>query len=214
MKRLLALFLAVVMALSFAACAAPAAPGTPDTPETPDIPENPGTPETPDTPARGMTLVVYFSGSGNTERVAGYLAEATGATLFELVPTTPYTNADLNWTNTGSRVNREHDDESLRDVPLVRATPDAFADYDTIFIGYPIWWGIAAWPVNTFVKNNDFTGKTVIPFATSASSGMGQSGTLLRSMAGSGTWLDGRRFSSGANRSAVESWAEELGLQK
>ena len=167
--------------------------------------------DTPDTPAAGgKTLVVYFSGSGNTKRVAEDIAAATGGTLFELVPVTPYTSADLSWTTAGSRVNREHDDESLRDIPLVTTTPENFDEYDTVFIGYPIWWGIAAWPVNNFVKNNDFTGKTVIPFATSASSGMGQSGTLLTEMAGTGNWQQGHRFSSGASKSAVEEWVNSL----
>ncbi len=167
--------------------------------------------DTPDTPtAGGKTLVVYFSGSGNTKRIAEDIAAATGGTLFELVPVTPYTSADLSWTTSGSRVNREHDNESLRDIPLVTTTPENFDEYDTVFIGYPIWWGIAAWPVNNFVKNNDFTGKTVIPFATSASSGMGQSGTLLAGMAGTGNWQDGHRFSSGASKSAVEEWVNGL----
>ena len=167
--------------------------------------------DTPDTPtAGGKTLVVYFSGSGNTKRVAEDIAAATGGTLFELVPVTPYTSADLSWTTSGSRVNREHDNESLRDIPLITTTPENFDEYDTVFIGYPIWWGIAAWPVNNFVKNNDFTGKTVIPFSTSASSGMGQSGTLLAEMAGTGNWQDGHRFSSGASKSTVEDWVNGL----
>ena len=167
--------------------------------------------DTPDTPAAGgKTLVVYFSGSGNTKRVAEDIAAATGGTLFELVPVTPYTSADLSWTTAGSRVNREHDDESLRDIPLVTTTPENFDEYDTVFIGYPIWWGIAAWPVNNFVKNNDFSGKTVIPFATSASSGMGQSGSLLAEMAGTGNWQEGHRFSSGASKSTVEEWGNGL----
>lgn len=169
------------------------------------------TTDTPDTPAAGgKTLVVYFSGSGNTKRVAEDIAAATGGTLFELVPVTPYTSADLSWTTSGSRVNREHDDEALRDIPLVTTTPENFDEYDTVFIGYPIWWGIAAWPVNNFVKNNDFTGKTVIPFATSASSGMGQSGTLLAEMAGTDNWQEGHRFSSGASKSTVEEWVNGL----
>jgi len=163
-------------------------------------------------PQENKILVAYFSGSGNTERVAGYIAEATSGTLFELVPVTPYTSADLNWMTTGSRVNREHEDESLQDIPLVKETLDNFEEYDVVFIGYPIWWGIAAWPVNNFVKNNNFSGKTVIPFATSASSGMGQSGTLLREMAGTGNWLAGQRFSSGASKSTVENWVNSLNL--
>ena len=97
-------------------------------------------------------------------------------------------------------------------MPLTTTEVENWDDYDTVFIGYPIWWGIAAWPVDTFVKNNDFTGKTVIPFATSSSSGMGQSGTLLYEMAGTGDWQDGQRFSSGASQSDVADWVSGLGL--
>lgn len=140
------------------------------------------------------------------------IAEAAGADLFEIVPTEVYTSEDLNWTNSDSRVSREHDDESLRDVPLTTTEVPDWDSYDTVFIGYPIWWGIAAWPVDTFVKNNDFTGKTVIPFATSSSSGMGQSGTLLEEIANGGTWQSGQRFSSGASSSTVRDWAAGLGL--
>ena len=147
-------------------------------------------------PETGKTLVVYYSASGNTERVAKDIAEAAGADLFEIVPTEVYTSDDLDWTNPDSRVSREHDDESLRDVPLTTTEVPDWDSYDTVFIGYPIWWGIAAWPVDTFVKNNDFTGKTVIPFATSSSSGIGQSGSLLADMAGTGEWQEGQRFSS------------------
>ena len=236
MKKLIALLLGIIMIFSLAACAGT----TPDTPSgttpsngsqitngtndtkkpdsttsgedsTTGTTDTTDSTDTPDTPAAGgKTLVVYFSGSGNTKRVAEDIAAATGGTLFELVPVTPYTSADLSWTTAGSRVNREHDDESLRDIPLVTTTPENFEEYDTVFIGYPIWWGIAAWPVNNFVKNNDFTGKTVIPFATSASSGMGQSGTLLAEMAGTGNWQEGHRFSSGASKSTVEEWVNGL----
>lgn len=130
--------------------------------------------------------MVYFSASNNTERVANTIADELDADIFELIPVNPYTSADLNWTTPGSRVNREHEDESLRDIALVADTVENWEQYDNVIIGYPIWWGIAAWPVNNFVKNNDFTGKTVIPFCTSTSSGMGQSGTLLAEMAGTG----------------------------
>ena len=163
-------------------------------------------------PETGKTLVVYYSASGNTERVAKDIAEAAGADLFEIVPTEVYTSEDLNWTNSDSRVSREHDDESLRDVPLTTTEVPDWDSYDTVFIGYPIWWGIAAWPVDTFVKNNDFTGKTVIPFATSSSSGMGQSGSLLADMAGTGEWQEGQRFSSGVSGDDVQSWVNGLGL--
>ena len=147
----------------------------------------------------GKTLVVYFSATGNTEAVAGYIADATSGDLFELVPTEPYTADDLDWTDRDSRVSREHDDESLRAVELENAVPDNWNEYDTVFIGYPIWWGIAAWPVDTFISSNDFTGKTVIPFCTSSSSGLGESGELLRDAAGTGEWLEGQRFQSSAS---------------
>lgn len=170
-------------------------------------------PDEPEVPTDGKkTLVVYFSASGSTRRVAEAIAEAANADIFELVPTDPYTSANLNWTTAGSRVNREHDDESLRDIELKSTTVDNWNDYDTIFIGYPIWWGIAAWSVDGFVKANDFTGKTVIPFCTSASSGMGQSGKLLAEMAGTGDWQKGQRFSSGASERSIKEWVSELGL--
>lgn len=158
----------------------------------------------------GNVLVVYYSATGNTERVANSIAEATGGDLFEIEPTEPYTDDDLNWNDESSRVSREYEDESLRDVPLVNTTVDGWDDYDTVFIGYPIWWGIAVWPVDGFVEANDFSDKTVIPFATSASSGMGQSGELLADLAGTGDWQDGMRFSSGAGDDEVQEWAETL----
>lgn len=162
----------------------------------------------------GKTLVVYYSASGNTERVAKDIAETSGADLFEIEPQEPYTDADLNWTNSDSRVSREHDDETLRNVPLKTTEVADWDSYDTVFIGYPIWWGIAAWPVDNFVKGNDFSGKTVIPFATSSSSGMGESGTLLGKMAGTGDWQEGHRFSSGASEEMVRDWVAELNLNQ
>ena len=165
------------------------------------------------TPSTGSkTLVVYFSATGSTERVAGYIADVVNADTFELIPVNPYTSADLSWTTSGSRVNQEHDDEALRNVKLTANTAANWADYDTVFIGYPIWWGIAAWPVNDFIQNNDFTGKTVIPFCTSASSGLGQSGELLAQMAGTGNWQTGMRFSSAASQSDVSGWVNGLNL--
>ena len=163
-------------------------------------------------PDGSRVLVVYYSATGSTEAVAQTIANTLGGDLFELVPTDPYTSADLDWTADGSRVNREHDDEALRDIALTSTEVEDWEDYDTVFIGYPIWWGIAAWPVDAFIKANDFTGKTVIPFCTSASSGLGRSGELLEEMAGTGNWLDGQRFSSGASSSAVDAWVNGLRL--
>ena len=225
MKKLTVILLSAVLALSLAACSSTNQPISSITqPETSAPTEQPTTepsessstapaesePET--QPETGKTLVVYYSASGNTERVAKDIAEAAGADLFEIVPAELYTSDDLNWTNPDSRVSREHDDESLRDVPLTTTEVSDWDSYDTVFIGYPIWWGLAAWPVDTFVKNNDFNGKTVIPFATSSSSGMGQSGSLLADMAGTGDWQEGQRFSSGVSSDDVQSWVNGLGL--
>ena len=211
MKKLTALLLSVVLILSLAACGSANKPASSTTqPESSSTAPAESEPET--QPETGKTLVVYYSASGNTERVAKDIAEAAGADLFEIVPTEVYTSEDLNWTNSDSRVSREHDDESLRDVPLTTTEVPDWDSYDTVFIGYPIWWGIAAWPVDTFVKNNDFTGKTVIPFATSSSSGMGQSGSLLADMTGTGEWQEGQRFSSGVSSDDVQSWVNGLGL--
>lgn len=160
---------------------------------------------------QGKVLVVYYSATGSTKAVAETIADTTGGDLFEITPKEPYTSDDLNWSDDNSRVSREHEDESLRDVELTTTTVDNWDSYDTVFIGYPIWWAIAAWPVDNFVKDNDFTGKTVIPFCTSASSGIGQSGSLLADMAGTGDWLDGERFSSGASDSEVQDWVKQLG---
>ena len=220
MKKLTALLLSVVLVLGLAACGSANKPASSTTqPETSAPTEKPESFSTapaesePETqPETGKTLVVYYSASGNTERVAKDIAEAAGADLFEIVPTEVYTSEDLNWTNSDSRVSREHDDESLRDVPLTTTEVPDWDSYDTVFIGYPIWWGIAAWPVDAFVKNNDFTGKTVIPFATSSSSGMGQSGSLLADMAGTGEWQEGQRFSSGVSGDDVQSWVNGLGM--
>lgn len=163
-------------------------------------------------PAEGKTFVVYFSATGTTEKVAGMIADATGGELFELEPVNPYTDADLDWTDSNSRVSKEHDNESERTVELVSTTIDGFQDASVIYVGYPIWWGIAAWPVNEFIKNNDFSGKTVIPFCTSSSSGFGESGKLLEEMAGSGNWLEGERFSSGASAEDIKEWIDSLGI--
>lgn len=158
----------------------------------------------------GKPLVVYYSATGNTKDVAETIAQVTGGDLFEIVPAEVYTSEDLDWTDDNSRVSREHNDESLRDVELVSTTVDNWDSYDTVYIGYPIWWGIAAWPVNNFVKNNDFTGKTVIPFCTAASSGIGDSGNLLKEMAGTGDWKDGERFHGGASESEIQDWIDSL----
>ena len=175
----------------------------------------PPIPEIPDpepAPEEGSVLAAYFSATGNTERVANAIAAATGGDLFELTPVEPYTDADLNWTDEDSRVVYEYENPDERDTELVAYTPDNWADYDVVFVGYPIWWYDAAWPVEGFVTENDFTGKTVIPFCTSSSSGIGESGERLAGLAGTGDWLEGERFRSSASDDDVQAWADSLDL--
>lgn len=160
----------------------------------------------------GKTLVVYFSATGTTQGVAQTIADTVGADLFEVVPSDPYTSDDLNWTNNDSRVSREHNDEGLRAVALESTDVYGWDDYDTVFIGYPIWWGIAAWPMSSFVAANDFSGKNVVPFCTSTSSGIGQSGKLLAELAGTGSRLDGQRFSRSSSEADIASWVNGLNL--
>ncbi|WP_455502418.1 flavodoxin [Gemmiger sp.] len=225
MKRLFSLLIAAALAVSLAACgsSASSAAATPaptaeptQAPTEETAPAESETTETADSTAEtttdGKTLVVYYSATGNTEHVARLIADATGADLFEVEAAEPYTAADLNYSDKNSRVSRQHDDESLRDVALVSTEVPDWDSYDTVFIGYPIWWGGAAWPLNGFVTANDFTGKTVIPFAIAASSGMGDSGTDLAKLAGTGNWLDGQRFFSSTTIDDIQSWLDTLGL--
>lgn len=211
MKKLTAILLAALMMFTLAACSGGGNEGAGETNSAASATSEETSATTEQTSSDlGNVLVAYYSATGNTERVAQTIADATGGDLFEIEPTEPYTDEDLNWNNEDSRVSREHEDESLRDVPLVNTTVENWGDYDTVFIGYPIWWGIAAWPVDGFVEANDFSGKTVIPFATSASSGMGQSGELLADLAGTGEWQEGMRFSSGADDAEVQDWLSML----
>lgn len=214
MKKAIALLMSILLVFSLAACGNQNSGDSSQTTEPAETAPSESSDEAPETEGKSeKTLVVYFSASGNTEAVAGYIAEAANADTFELVPVEPYSDTDLDWTADGSRVNKEHDDESLQDIELVETTAPDWDSYDTVFIGYPIWWGIAAWPVNGFITANDFTGKTVIPFCTSASSGLGESGELLAEAAGTGNWLEGQRFSSHPSEEDVRSWVDGLALQ-
>lgn len=155
-------------------------------------------------------LVVYFSAQNHTKKVAEKIADNLGADIFEIVPKDEYTADDLDWTDSKSRVSREHDNESLRNVELKTTKVDDWDSYDTVLIGYPIWWGIAAWPVDTFVKVNSFDGKTVIPFCTSSSSSLGQSGERLEEEAGTGNWKSGYRFSSSTSDDEIKTFTDSL----
>ena len=227
MKKIFAFLLSASMLLTLAACGGEGGGQTTDTDniitqpvtkQTSDIKEtteNANSDQTTDLAikAPGKTLVVYFSGSGNTKRVAEIIAEESGADTFEIVPAMPYTDDDLNWRDQSSRVNNEHNDTALQDVELVSTAVSGWEDYDTVFFGYPIWWREASWVVNRFIKDNNFDGKTVIPFCTSTSSPLGDSGKNLSEMAGSGNWTDGRRFTENANETDIRDWVKSLNLE-
>lgn len=171
--------------------------------------EQQAAPEEQTSDSSGRILVAYFSASGNTEGIAQAIADELGADVFAIEPTDPYTEEDLGYNNSDSRTSRERDDPN-RSVELERIVPDGFDSYDTVFLGYPIWWGNASWVMDNFVSGNDFTGKTVIPFCTSGSSPIGSSAEDLAAMAGTGEWLEGRRFGAGAVDDA-SAWLGELG---
>ena len=175
---------------------------------------NPATEPIEDVPAAdaapaGNVLVAYFSATGNTEGVATAIAERLGADVFAIEAAQPYTEADLNYSDDASRTSVERADGT--NPELSQVTPDGWADYDTVLLGYPIWWGETAWPLRTFVAGNDFDGKTVVPFCTSGSSGIGGSADGLEELAGSGDWRGGARFSAGAGDDAAD-WAAGLEL--
>ena len=151
--------------------------------------------------------VVYFSATGTTETVAKYIEEATKGVIFEIVPSSKYTSDDLNYNNNNSRANREQNDDSARPEIANKINIDI---YDTIYLGFPIWWGDVPKVILTFLDTYDLSGKTVIPFCTSSSSSLGQSGKLLKEEANSGNWLEGQRFSSNASDSNIKNWTDSI----
>ncbi|MDO5451633.1 MAG: flavodoxin [Candidatus Saccharibacteria bacterium] len=156
------------------------------------------------------TLVIYFSAQGHTKKIAEQIAGNLSADLFEIIPKPKYTEEDLDWTNDNSRASREYADQSLRDIELASTDIPGWSDYDTVIIGYPIWWGIAAWATNSFIKTLDFGDKTVIPFCVSHSSDLGDSAKLLQADSSGGNWLPGHRFYQDATTSDIKSWTDNL----
>lgn len=153
------------------------------------------------------TLVVYFSATGNTKAIAEDIAEGLQADIYEIVPEEPYTDADLDYNDDNSRSTLEMNDSSAR--PGISGTIDNFEQYTTIYLGYPIWWGEAPRIMDTFVESYDFTDKTVIPFCTSISSGIGSSANTLASLAGSGDWMNGQSFGESEDADTVIEWARQ-----
>ena len=157
-------------------------------------------------------LVVYFSATGTTRGVAEKLAEGLSADLYEIVPEVPYTDADLNYNNSKSRSSVETDDPSCRPA-IAGELPDLTA-YDTVLIGYPIWWGDAPRIVSTFVENVDLTDRTVAVFFTSGSSGLGNSMKHLEQQSDAGTWLEGKRFTARTSVEELTAWVKSLGIER
>ena len=153
-------------------------------------------------------LVAYFSASGVTKSAAEHLAKAAGADLFEIKPAAPYTRADLDWTNKKSRSSVEMNNPDSR--PEIVERLSNMEDYDTVFIGFPIWWYVAPTIINTFVESYDFSGKTLVPFATSGGSGMGQTDKVLKeSCSGAVHWKPGKRF-AGTDKGQIQEWIRSL----
>ena len=205
MKKVITLIMSLFLVLGLSGCSNNSQDESSNSSTNENKTENTNT-----TTTDSKTLVAYYSATGNTEEAANLIAQETNGDLFELEPVEPYSDDDLNWSDENSRVVYEHDHEDARNVELVSTTVENWDEYDRVFIGYPLWWQIAAWPVNSFVENNDFTGKTVIPFCTSSSDGIGESGQLLADMAGTGNWLEGRRFSSSVAQDDVQEWIASL----
>ncbi len=240
MKKLTAFILATMIVLSLAACGneanmagnteppqngteAPRTEAPADTNNENDAPGEPtdsaGEPDTPpedvpsepeQEPTGGKILVAYFSATNNTEGIAQKLSDGLGADLYEITPAEPYTDADLNYGDSKSRTSVEMDDPSAR--PEISGAVENMEQYDVVFIGYPIWWGEAPRIMSTFIESYDFSGKTLVAFCTSGSSGFGSSDSALRAAASGATWLDGHRFSAGASADDVMDWANGLGI--
>ena len=163
-------------------------------------------------PTDTNVLVAYFSATGNTRALAEYAADALGADLYEITPEEPYTSDDLNYGNDDSRTSIEQNDASAR--PAISGSVENMEQYDTVFLGYPIWWGDAPRIICTFLESYDFSGKTIVPFCTSGSSGIGSSAQDLHALVSDdATWLDGARLSSDSSREDMVSWINGLGLE-
>ncbi len=216
MKKILVLLLTGTMLCSLAACGNQKSTASETAEKTSKSAQNSETIYTEESASESTneaadekkSAVVYFSCTGNTKAIAEYIAEGTGAEIYEIVPVKPYTDADLNYNDNDSRSTKEMNDASVR--PEIAGDQLDLSKYTTVYIGYPIWWGEAPRIIDTFVENYDFSGKTVIPFCTSASSGMGSSAKTLESLAGTGTWQSGQRFEEDESKDNVIAWVNGL----
>ena len=222
MRKVISLILTSVLVFALTACGAkePAQQQTQD-PPAPAAAEPVSPAETPaatdegaaaeaetQQTAEGGILVAYFSATGTTKGVAERLASAVGADLYEIVPAEPYSDADLNWHDSSSRTTKEQDDKSVR--PGIAGDALDLSGYTTIYVGFPIWWGEEPRIMDTFVESYDFTDKTMIPFCTSSSSGIGSSGKNMEKLTEGATWLEGKRFGGGVSEDELRAWADGL----
>ena len=222
MKRFTAFVMALAMALSLVGCSGAA--GTSSAPEAPAASSQPPAEES--TPASqaestsgtpgGKTLVVYYSATGNTEQAANYIAQVTGGDLFALEPVEPYTTEDLNYSNEDSRVSYEHENPDARQVELTASTVENWEEYDTIFLGYPNWWGDMPQALYTFLEEYDFSGKTIIPFCPHGGSGFSRTiSTIAELQPGANVMEQGLSISRNSvtdAQSDVENWVAGLGF--
>ncbi|WP_325199987.1 flavodoxin [Oscillibacter sp.] len=219
MKKLSFLLVALALLLSLAACgpaqrqddaaSVPAPEASPPSQLESSAPAQGG--ENPESDSRdSKILIAYFSATNNTENIANHLYEILDADLVEIVPEQPYTSDDLNYNDSSSRSSLEMNDPDAR--PAISGSVDNIEQYDMIFLGFPIWWGEAPKIVSTFLESYDLSGKTIVPFCTSASSPMGSSAAKLQELTDGAAWLEGRRFSGGASAGEVQSWVDSLDL--
>ena len=211
MKKIVSLLLSFGMILALAACGQSAASEKQAEIEMETETSESVSTEEQEADVSTKTLVVYFSCTGTTELVAEYITEILGADSYQIVPEDPYTEADLAYYTNG-RADQEQNDPNVR--PAISGGVENMNEYDTIILGYPIWHGQAPRIISTFLESYDFSGKMIVPFCTSHSSGIGSSASNLHSLcAESVEWRDGKRFESGVSKESVQKWIEEIGIE-
>lgn len=225
MKRIFALLTALALACALTACGGTKNPdqsqtqqegtssvGEPSAPDQSTSPASstPGAGGSDEETPEGGVLVAYFSATGNTEGIAQHLQSILDADLYEIVPEVAYTDEDLNYSNDSCRANQEQNDPAAR--PAITGILEHPENYDVVFLGYPIWWGQAPKVMYTFLESYDLGDATIVPFCTSGSSGIGSSADGLQELTENARWLDGQRFSSGADQDEVAQWVDSLGL--
>ena len=206
LRRIAALLLGTALIIILAACASKQEEKPSESEAATEESSSDETTETVE--EKADVLVIYFSATGNTEGVAQQIAEITEADIYRILPAVPYTEEDLDYSDSETRATREQNDPDAR--PEIGSDDISLNGYKTVFLGYPIWWGQEPRIMDTFVEKYDFDGITVIPFCTSGSSGIGQTGSNLASLAQSGNWLEGRRFGAGAGMEEITEWINEL----